>query len=87
MRRRVVLVRTDFSEERIASIIRVKLISELGTTLAITSVTFQKTAFFMVTAVKPSYLTLLLFFTENLQYTRFVEDILFLNMVFIRQVD
>jgi hypothetical protein len=31
MRRRVALVRTDFSEERIASIIRMKRISELGT--------------------------------------------------------
>jgi hypothetical protein len=34
---RVVLVRTDVSEECIASISRVKRISELGTTLAITS--------------------------------------------------
>jgi hypothetical protein len=30
-------VRTDFLEELIASIIRVKRISELGTTLAVTS--------------------------------------------------
>jgi hypothetical protein len=34
MGRRVALVRTDVSEERIASFIRVKRISELGTTLA-----------------------------------------------------
>jgi hypothetical protein len=34
MLRRVALVRTDFAEKRIASIIRVKRISELGTTLA-----------------------------------------------------
>jgi hypothetical protein len=34
---RVVLVRTDVSEERIASIIRVTRIGELGTTLAVTS--------------------------------------------------
>jgi hypothetical protein len=33
----VVLVRTDVSEERSASIIRVTRISELGTTLAVTS--------------------------------------------------
>jgi hypothetical protein len=35
--RRVVLVRTDVSEERIASIIRVTRIGELGTTLTVTS--------------------------------------------------
>jgi hypothetical protein len=34
---RVALVRTDISEERIASIIRAKSISELRTTLAVTS--------------------------------------------------
>jgi hypothetical protein len=33
----VALVKTDISEERIASIIRVTTISELGTTLAVTS--------------------------------------------------
>jgi hypothetical protein len=32
----VALVRTDISEEPSASIIRVKIISELGTTLAVT---------------------------------------------------
>jgi hypothetical protein len=37
MLRRVALVRTDIAEERIASIIRVTRISELGTTLAVTS--------------------------------------------------
>jgi hypothetical protein len=37
MGRRVVLVRTDVSEERIASIIRVERISELGTALVVTS--------------------------------------------------
>jgi hypothetical protein len=36
MLRFVVLVRTDVSEERIASIIRVNGIGELGTTLAVT---------------------------------------------------
>jgi hypothetical protein len=38
MLRRVVLVRTDDSEEHIASIIGVGRICELGTTLAVTSV-------------------------------------------------
>jgi hypothetical protein len=37
MLRRMALVRTDVSEERIASIIRVTRIGELGTTLAVTS--------------------------------------------------
>jgi hypothetical protein len=37
MFRRVGLVRTDDSEERITSIIRVTRIGELGTTLAVTS--------------------------------------------------
>jgi hypothetical protein len=35
---RVALVRTDISEELIAPIIRVKIIGELGTTLAVTSI-------------------------------------------------
>jgi hypothetical protein len=60
MLRRVALVRTDVSEERSASIIKVTGIGELGTTLAVTSnrctlrflqepygVTSQKTAFFV----------------------------------------
>jgi hypothetical protein len=34
---RVALIRNDVSEERIASIIRVRGIGELGTTLAVTS--------------------------------------------------
>jgi hypothetical protein len=37
MLRRVALVRTDISEERIASIIRATRIGELGTTLAVIS--------------------------------------------------
>jgi hypothetical protein len=37
MLRRVALVRTDVSEERIASMIKVTRIGELGTTLAVTS--------------------------------------------------
>jgi hypothetical protein len=75
MLRRVVLVRTDVSEELGAFFIRVTRIGVLGTTLAVTSngrtlnssetrflqephgVTSQKTAFFIVTAVKTSNLT------------------------------
>jgi hypothetical protein len=52
--RRVVLVVIDVSEELGASIIRLTRIGELRTTLAVTS---QKTAFFIVTAVKTSNLT------------------------------
>jgi hypothetical protein len=37
MLRHVVLVRTDVSEKRSASIIRAKIIGELGTTFAVTS--------------------------------------------------
>jgi hypothetical protein len=37
MLRRVALVKTDISEKRIASIIRVTRIGELGATLAVTS--------------------------------------------------
>jgi hypothetical protein len=37
MLRHVALVRTDVSEELSASLIRVTIISELGTTLAVTS--------------------------------------------------
>jgi hypothetical protein len=37
--RRVVHIRTDISEERVASIIRAEKISELGITLAVTSKT------------------------------------------------
>jgi hypothetical protein len=36
MSRRVVLVRTEVSEELIASIFRVEIVPELGTTLAVT---------------------------------------------------
>jgi hypothetical protein len=83
---RVALVRTDVSEELNASFIRVTIIDEIGTTLAVTSnrrkrapilvtlmkeelssskrrflqeqhdVTFKKTPFFIVTAVKTSKL-------------------------------
>jgi hypothetical protein len=62
MLRRVPLVRPDVSEELIASIIRVTRITELGTTLEVTNnrstrphgITSQKTAFFIVIAVKTS---------------------------------
>jgi hypothetical protein len=77
---RVAIVRTDVSEESIASIIRVTRIGELGTYLANLAtkarceetivcfplkrrflqaphgITFQKTAFFIVTAVETSNL-------------------------------
>jgi hypothetical protein len=62
----VALVRTDVSEERFASIIRVRRVGELGTVLATDvrseeqephGVTSQKTEFFIVTAVKTSNLT------------------------------
>jgi hypothetical protein len=67
MLRPVALVRTDVSEERGASFIRVTRIGELGTTQAATlpkrqflqephGVTSQKTPFFIVTAVKTSNL-------------------------------
>jgi hypothetical protein len=66
MLRRVVLVRTDVSEELSASVIRVTRIGELGTTLAVTSnrrtlqepygVTYQKTVFFIVTAMNTKIL-------------------------------
>jgi hypothetical protein len=71
MLRCVALIRTEVSEEHIASIIKVKRIIDLGTTLTVTKncnyippkrrflqqsyrVTFQKTAFFIVTAVNTS---------------------------------
>jgi hypothetical protein len=77
MLRRVTLVRTDVSVEHVSSIINVRGIGELGTTLTVTSsrsslrtvppkrrflqephsVSSQKTAFFIVTAVKTSNLT------------------------------
>jgi hypothetical protein len=70
--RRVILVRTDVSEELSASFNMVTRIGELGTTLAVTNnlatsvgrflqephgVTSQKTPCFIVTAVKASSLT------------------------------
>jgi hypothetical protein len=54
----VAVVRTNTSEERIASVIRVKRINELATTLALPhGVTFQNTSFFIITAMKTSNLT------------------------------
>jgi hypothetical protein len=41
MLRRVVLVRTDFSEDLSASIVRVTRIGEMGTTLAVTSISSE----------------------------------------------
>jgi hypothetical protein len=71
MLRRVALVKPDVSEERIASIIRMTISGEVGTTLVVRllapqkrrflqephGVTSQKTEFFIVTAVKTSNLT------------------------------
>jgi hypothetical protein len=65
MLRRVALVRTDVSEERSASIIRVTRLGELGTMLAVTSkVVFLRTVRrFLVTAnvvpSSPSLVTLM----------------------------
>jgi hypothetical protein len=42
MLRRMALVRTDVSEERSASFIRVTKIGELGTTLAVTGISSQR---------------------------------------------
>jgi hypothetical protein len=47
MLRRVTLVGTDVSEELSASIIRVTRIGKLGTTLAVTKLSSQKTPFFI----------------------------------------
>jgi hypothetical protein len=50
MLRRVALVRTDVSEERIASIIRLERIGELETTLALTIVFLRSVLQLLVTA-------------------------------------
>jgi hypothetical protein len=52
---RVVLVRTDISEERIASIIRVTRISELETTLAVTDNRRPLTLFLIRWFLSPDY--------------------------------
>jgi hypothetical protein len=56
------LVRTDVTEEHVASIFRVERIREVATMLALTGripqgATFQEMPFFIVTAVKTSNLT------------------------------
>jgi hypothetical protein len=65
MLRHVALIRTDVSEERIASIIRLRRIGELGVTLALISdgffqephgATLQMTAFFNSLPWKPQVL-------------------------------
>jgi hypothetical protein len=75
------LLRAEVSKELSASFIRVTRIGELGTTLAVTSnrrtlrqflqephgVTFQKTPFFIVTAVKTSNLTLYGYYRMNIK--------------------
>jgi hypothetical protein len=55
----VAIVSTNVFYECIASIIRVKRVGVLGTTLAVTNITSQKVAFFIVTAVKTSNFALL----------------------------
>jgi hypothetical protein len=59
MLRRVALVRSDVSEERSVSIIRVTGIGELGSLTVIRNrcTRVQKTTFFIVTAVKTSNVT------------------------------
>jgi hypothetical protein len=52
--RRVVLARTDVSEERSASIIRVTRIGELGTTFAVTSIRITLRRKTLTTNVVPS---------------------------------
>jgi hypothetical protein len=54
MLRRVALVRTNVSEERIASIIKVTRISEVGTTLAIASNALRSVLRLLDTANLPS---------------------------------
>jgi hypothetical protein len=62
MLRHVALVRTDVSEDLIASFIRVTRISELGTTLAITS----SVRWLLVTANVPSLTILVTLMKEVL---------------------
>jgi hypothetical protein len=52
--RRVVLVRTEVSEECIASIVRVIRICELGETLAVTSISLQRASVLVTANVVPS---------------------------------
>jgi hypothetical protein len=63
MLRRVALVRSDVSEERYASIIRVTRIGDLGTTLA---VTIRSVLRFLVTADVPSSQILVTLMMETL---------------------
>jgi hypothetical protein len=66
MIRRVALVRTDFSEELSASFIRVTRIDPKRRFLQEPhGVTSQKTPFFIVTAVKTSNLTQIIFVTNK----------------------
>jgi hypothetical protein len=70
MLRRVALVRTDVSEERSASIVRVIRIGELGTTLAVTSnrCTLRRVRRLLVTAnVVPSSPILITLMMEALR--------------------
>jgi hypothetical protein len=93
MLRRVALVRTDVSEECRAFIMRVKRIGELRKTLAVISnwctllsygVTFKKTAFFIVTAVKTSNLTLFLVFPGTVLLVSPLLDVIKTALFFVR---
>jgi hypothetical protein len=66
MLRRVALVRTDVSEERSASFIRVTRIGELGTTLAVTSNRFSVRRLLVTASVVPSLLILVTLMMEAL---------------------
>jgi hypothetical protein len=70
MLRRVALVRTDVSEERSASIIRVTRIGKLGTTLSLTSIVFLRSVHrLLVTAnVVPSSSILVTLMMEALSF-------------------
>jgi hypothetical protein len=68
MLRRVVLVRTDVSEELSASVIRMTGIGELGTTLAVTSNrrTLRRNAKYVIASVVPSSPILVILMKEAL---------------------
>jgi hypothetical protein len=64
----VLLVRTDVSEELIASIIRVTRIGELGTTLAVTSILFLRSVLrLLITANVPSLPILVILIIEAIR--------------------
>jgi hypothetical protein len=76
MCRRVVLVRTEVSEDHIASIFKVTRISELGTTLAVTSnrITLRRNTMvtLMMEAIRSSKMSVL----KRITRRRIPEDII-----------